>query len=180
MITENWTLFLDRDGIINERIIGGYVTTPNELIIRNDFVLAMKKIAKLFGHIFIITNQQGVAKGIMTEKDLTEIHHLLEEQLQKEGIFIDKIYYCPHLEGESCGCRKPAIGMAEKAKQDFPVIDFAKSVMIGDSLSDIAFGNRAGMKTVLIADSIPKTELDSLLMPDFYFTSIQEFAETIS
>lgn len=179
MITKNWTLFLDRDGIVNERIMGGYVKSPDELVIRDDFIAAMKKIANLFGRIVIVTNQQGVAKGLMSENDLNAVHQKLTDILLKSGISIDKIYYCPHLDGTKCGCRKPDTGMAEKAKQDFPAIDFQQSIMIGDSLSDILFGNRMDMKTVLISDIISKPEIGSSIMPDFYYQTMQEFADSI-
>ncbi|MDR2979197.1 MAG: HAD family hydrolase [Bacteroidales bacterium] len=174
------TLFLDRDGIVNERIMDGYVTSPEELVIRKDFIAAMKKLVPLFELIVIVTNQQGIAKGLMSEEDLEVVHQEMLEKLRKEGIFIDKVYHCPHREGTECGCRKPSVGMAEKAMEDFPSIDFQQSVMIGDSLSDILFGNKMGMTTVLISDSIPRPEIGSPMMPDFYFTTIQKFADTIS
>ncbi|MDL2309385.1 HAD family hydrolase [Bacteroidales bacterium OttesenSCG-928-C03] len=177
---KDWTLFLDRDGVINERIVGDYVKTPATLVLREDFVKGMKILAPLFRRTIIVTNQQGIAKDLMTEEDLVAVHQSLLQKLAQEGIFIDKIYHCPHLEGSHCGCRKPETGMAKQAKSDFPEIDFHKSMMIGDSLSDILFGNKLGMKTVLITNSIPKPELESPMVPDFYSPSIQQFAESIN
>lgn len=144
-----WTLFLDRDGVINERIPNDYVKSVKEFCFFSGVPLAMEKIEPIFGHIFIVTNQQGIAKGLMTENDLAKVHRHLKKTIENLGGRIDKIYYCA--EKSPSPCRKPNTGMAEQAKRDFPNIDFSRSVMVGDSASDIEFGNRLGMFTVFVA-----------------------------
>lgn len=154
---KTWTLFLDRDGVINERIPNDYVKTVKEFSFFVGVPLAMEKIESIFGHIFVVTNQQGIAKGLMTESDLAKVHRHMKKTIENLGGRIDKIYYCP--EKNPSPCRKPNIGMAEQAKRDFPTIDFSRSVMVGDSVSDIEFGNRLGMFTVFIetkGESLPK------------------------
>jgi len=90
----------------------------------------------------------------MTEKDLLDIHSNMLNILSDKNIEIDKIYYCPHdYEKGDCICRKPKIGMALQAKKDFPDIDFKKSIMVGDSISDIEFCNNAGMISILIDET---------------------------
>jgi len=144
-IDKNWTLFLDRDGVINRRIQGGYVAYWNEFEFLPGVLKALKILSPLFGRIFIVTNQQGIGKSMMTEGMLQEIHNRMLVEIQSHGGKIDGVYYCPALEEENSSNRKPAPGMAYKAKEDFPEIDLSHSIMIGDTESDVEFGIRAGM-----------------------------------
>jgi D-glycero-D-manno-heptose 1,7-bisphosphate phosphatase len=153
-INKSWTLFLDRDGVINKKIEGDYVRSWSQFEFLPNVIEALKILRSIFGRIIIVTNQRGIGRGLMTHKDLEVIHKNMLSILQKEKITIDKIYYCPHdYEKEICFCRKPNIGMGLQAKRDFPEIDFKKSIMVGDSLSDIEFGNRLGMFSILIGNS---------------------------
>lgn len=174
------TLFLDRDGVLNKQIIGSYVMHPDQLEIKDGVVEALQILQTLFERIVIVTNQQGIAKGLMTESDLHKVHQKLTDTLGKGGISIDAIYYCPHLDKSGCSCRKPDIGMAKAAQTDFPGIDFQKSVMVGDNLSDILFGKRCGMTTVLVGDKLPHIISEVNIMPDYFCTDLLEFAHLIS
>ena len=145
-----WSLFLDRDGVINEKLTGAYVKDFTEFKFKKDFLDIFPKIAPCFDYIFIVTNQQGIGKGLMTINDLEVIHNKMNEHLRALNGKIDKIYFCPHLVEENCSCRKPKPGMAHMAKKDFPAVDFKKAVLIGDSESDIEFGKSVGMKTIFI------------------------------
>ena len=149
-IDKSWTLFLDRDGVINKKLEADYVKTWSEFEFIEGVKEAINYFLKHFGKIIIVTNQQGIGKGLMTEQDLQTIHNKMLNQLKCCDAVIHAIMYCPHLASDNCICRKPNIGMALKAKELFPEIDFSKSVMIGDSLSDIEFGKNAGMHTILI------------------------------
>lgn len=153
-IDRSWTLFLDRDGVINKRLIDDYVKNIREFEFLPGVQEALAEFAKVFGRIFVVTNQRGIARGLMTEHDLHLVNEYMLAELQKAGGRIDKVYYCPHDRDENCGCRKPAIGMALKAKQDYPEIDFSKAIMIGDSPSDIEFGENAGMRTIYVANGL--------------------------
>jgi D-glycero-D-manno-heptose 1,7-bisphosphate phosphatase len=132
LINRDWTLFLDRDGVINRKIENDYVRNWSQ------FEFNMIKVFEL------------------------------------NGIHIDKIYYCPHdYEKEICNCRKPNVGLALKAKEEFPEINFRKSITVGDSLSDMEFGKSLGMLTVYInqdCSNFPN-------IADFCFTSLYEFAK---
>ncbi len=143
-------LFLDRDGVINKRIMAGYVKTPGDFVLIRGVKTAMKKFNRLFDTIVVVTNQQGIGKGLMTEEDLERVHQKLSAILRKSGGRIDAYYFCPDLATKEKSCRKPAITMALQAKKDFPEIDFAQSTMVGDSLTDMEFGKRLGMKTVFV------------------------------
>jgi histidinol-phosphate phosphatase family protein len=148
-IGNNWTLFLDRDGVINEKRENDYVKNWSEFTFINGSLEALSILSGLFRYIIVVTNQRGIGKGIMSENELNIIHARMLDLVLKNGGRIDRIYFCPEILDTSF-CRKPNVGMAVKAKNDFPEIDFERSVMIGDSKSDMEFGKRLNMKTVFI------------------------------
>ncbi len=174
-INKSWSLFLDRDGVINKRLENDYVKTLDEFEFIEGVPEALKLLPELFGKIIVVTNQQGIGKGLYSENDLDIIHHYMADEIEKHEGRIDKVYFSPHLAADKHDWRKPGIGMALQAKEDFPEIDFTKSVIVGDSLSDMQFGRNAGMKTVYINSTKIKDE-----KIDFCFTSLQEFAKAIS
>ncbi len=174
-IDKSWSLFLDRDGVINKRLLNDYVKTIEEFEFLPGVPEAIKFFKNIFAHVLVVTNQQGVSKGLMTENDLHKVHQYFVKELEKNGTRVDKIYYCTDLAGSGSLDRKPEIGMALKAQADFSDIDFSKSIMAGDSKSDMEFGRRAGMKTVFIGKKI---KFDKALV-DEQFQSLVHFAEQI-
>ncbi len=174
---KSWTLFLDRDGVINQRIPGAYIEYPSQFKFTKNCLEAMAIFNKSFGRIVVVTNQQGIGKGIMSESQLSDIHHFMKVSIEKSDGKIDQIYYCPELAKFSPECRKPKPGMAFQAKNDFPEIDFSKSVMVGDSVSDMEFGERLNMTTVLI-EGKEEENFDNKLI-DYRFLSLFEFAISI-
>jgi len=149
-IDNSWTLFLDRDGVINERIFSGYVQKPDEFVLRNDFGKIAAFLAQKFQLILVVTNQQGIAKGLMSERNLFDVHDYMIGQIEKVKGRVDHIYFASNAKGDILDRRKPNPAMAMEAKVSFPQIDFNKSIMIGDTDSDIRFGQELGMKTVLL------------------------------
>ncbi|PWH86259.1 HAD-IIIA family hydrolase [Brumimicrobium oceani] len=152
-IDKSWTLFLDRDGVINKKRDNDYVKTLDELEFLPGALEAISKLNKYFHKTVIVTNQQGIGKGLMTEEALEIVHQKVVSSIEEKGGKIDAVYYAPDLASPNNKLRKPNIGMAEKAKEDFPGIDFTKSIMIGDSTSDMEFGTNAGMVNVFISDT---------------------------
>lgn len=147
-IESDWTLYLDRDGVINKQILNGYVTDKTQLKLTDFIIDNISYFASNFNHIIIVTNQQGVGKGIMTENDLIEVNHYLVELLKKLGGRVDKIYYCTDLKSSNSLRRKPEVGMGEDSLNDFPSINKEKSIMIGDSNSDKLFAEKFGIKFI--------------------------------
>jgi histidinol-phosphate phosphatase family protein len=174
-IDGSWTLFLDRDGVINRRIINGYVKSIGDFDILQGVLEAINRLSQVFGRIIIVTNQQGIGKGLMTETDLDEIHKFLKDRTEKAGGRIDAIYHASNLAEEKSKMRKPGIGMAIKAKKDFPDIDFQKSIMLGDSEIDMEFGRRTGMITIFIGEMDKTIEKSA----DFTFDSLSDFSNTL-
>jgi histidinol-phosphate phosphatase family protein len=178
-INTEWSLFLDRDGVINERIPGDYVKNCAQFILLPGVVEAMKIFSELFGYIFVVTNQQGIGKGLMSKEELAVIHNFMTDEIEKGGGRIDRIYYCPHLESAHHHTRKPAPGMALQAKKDFPAIRFNHSIMVGDSISDMLFGKNLGMTTVFISDNLKQCR-EHFEIIDYCFSSLYEFAKFLA
>jgi histidinol-phosphate phosphatase family protein len=143
------TLFLDRDGVINRLRPNDYVKSWSEFEFLPGVFEALAKFSKQFKRIFIITNQRGVGRGLMSEDDLNEIHRRMVAEIVKQGGRIDKIYYCTDVSNLHPN-RKPNIGMALQAQHDYPEIDFSKSLMIGDSEGDMAFAKNSKMNSIKI------------------------------
>lgn len=143
-------LFLDRDGVINRRIVDGYVTTPEEFVL-DEAILPLLGMVREAGHIIVvITNQQGVGKGLMSQADLDEVHRHMNQQLtERLGFGVDHIYSCTSLASANDPRRKPSPGMLLEAIAEHN-IDPGSSWFVGDSRSDAAAGRAAGVQTVLI------------------------------
>ena len=163
-------VFLDRDGVINKKAPeGDYIKNWNEFIFLPGVKVAIRRLNKAGFLVVTITNQQGIAKGLMTEQDLKDIHTKMIEELKNSGAKIDGIYYCPHDEKDNCNCRKPKIGMFLKSFKDFKdvgiKISLSKSYMIGDSEKDIIAGKMIGLKTIKIGKYLKGADMvkDNLL-----------------
>lgn len=176
-VDKSWTLFLDRDGVVNQRPVDDYVKTPESFEFLPGVLEALKILSEKFGRIVIVTNQQGIGKNLMTESDLQAVHQKMLFEIEKAGGKIDKIYHCPDLAKSPENCRKPGLTMANHAKADFPEIDFRKSIMAGDTKSDLEFGRNAGMFPVLINTN--RSKLDSALF-DAEFQSLISFAQSLA
>ena len=175
LIKNSHNLYLDRDGVINEKIDNDYVKNWDEFIFINESLIAISILSEIFNKIFIVTNQRGIGKGIMTTKDLKLIHDKMISEIESNKGKIDRIYFCSDIQDSSFN-RKPNPGMALNSKNDFNDIDFNKSFMVGDQLSDIKFGKNLGMKTVLIGSLNP---ISDDLIPDFKFQSLLDFSKNI-
>lgn len=169
-INKDWSLFLDRDGVINRKLEDDYVKHWIEFEFIEGSVDAFKFLKTVFAHIVIVTNQQGIGKKLYRTEDLELIHKNMLYEIAFYGGRVDKVYFSPHLKSENHPSRKPGIGMALQAKEDFPAIDFSRSIIVGDSISDMEFGRNAGMKTIFIAE---KEISDPRI--DLCFSSLNEF-----
>jgi D-glycero-D-manno-heptose 1,7-bisphosphate phosphatase len=178
-IDKTWSLFLDRDGVINKRIVGGYVRSWDEFEFLPGVLDALKILSGIFERILVVSNQQGIGKKLMTDEEVEAIHVRMSEEIIKARGTIDKIYYCPLLEADRSIMRKPNIGMALKARKDFPEINFKRSVMVGDSISDMIFGRRLKMKTVLLSRDISLVRKGKDFI-DFVFVDLISFANYLS
>lgn len=169
----NKAFFFDRDGIVNRRLIDDYIKSIDEFEFIPAFLNIFRAVKQSNYLAVLVTNQQGIGKGLYSEADLTEIHKYMQDSLLIETNYnFDDIYYCPNLVSDNSECRKPAPGMLKLAaiKHD---IDFSVSFMIGDSISDVKAGKAVGCKTILIG----KYDKDEVLEADFIFSSLDEMVE---
>jgi D-glycero-D-manno-heptose 1,7-bisphosphate phosphatase len=142
-------VFFDRDGVVNKRIVGGYVTTWDEFELLPMIGETLREVARLGYKAIVITNQRGVGLGRMSETDLSAIHDKLQRHLQAEfGVQFDDIISCTDATDDSPR-RKPSPEMLYEAARKFD-IDLSKSWMIGDSHTDIEAGTKAGTKTAFL------------------------------
>lgn len=174
-IDNSWTLFLDRDGVINHDKDNDYIHNWEEFRFYDDTLEAMSLLSKKFGIIVVVTNQKGVGKGLMTLDDLNDIHSQMLSRIEEAGGRIDKTYYCTDLSDDS-PCRKPNPGMAHQAKHDFREINLAKSIMVGNRSSDMGFGRNAGMYTIFLATTHPETTYPDTQI-DLRFNNLLEFVQ---
>jgi D-glycero-D-manno-heptose 1,7-bisphosphate phosphatase len=145
--------FLDRDGVINRNApIGDYIRSVREFELLPGVANAIRVLNQMQFRVIVVTNQRGVARGLMTASDVEEIHESLRAQVNQSGAHIDAIYYCPH-EEDTCDCRKPATGMFLQALKDFPDIELTDSVVIGDSPSDMDAAKALGCDSFFIAET---------------------------
>jgi D-glycero-D-manno-heptose 1,7-bisphosphate phosphatase len=149
------TIFLDRDGVVNEKMPeGSYVTRWEEFHLLPGAAEAIARLNRAGRRVIVVSNQRGVALGLYAAADVEAIHARLQDELKARGAHIDAFYFCPHdfcPDGkDGCDCRKPQPGMFYAAQRAFPEIEAATSAMIGDSAVDVEFGKRLGMRTIFI------------------------------
>lgn len=176
-IDNNWTLFLDRDGVINHEMHKAYVNTWDEFKFYDGAKESFKIFAAKFKYIIIVTNQRGIGKGITKEENVRLIHQNMATEIAAAGGRIDAAYYCGDLDINSPN-RKPNTGMALQAKNDFPAIDFTKSVMVGNNSSDMQFGHGIGSKTILLLTTMAEVPAE-LTYLDASYATLKQFAETL-
>ncbi|MCX6368152.1 MAG: HAD family hydrolase [Armatimonadetes bacterium] len=144
-------VFLDRDGVLNVYLPGDYAKTPDELVLLPGVGVSVQKLRDAGFLTVLISNQQGVAKGLMTPSDLDAVTAKLRAE-----VALDAVYYCPHLKSEDCTCRKPKPGMLLQAAQEHG-IDLTQSVFIGDTPTDAQAALAAGVAFVLVLSGQSKT-----------------------
>ena len=142
------TLFLDRDGVVNVWLPGDYVKTWSEFRFNDGFLDFIGRYASFFRHIFIVTNQRGVGKGLMTMESLEDIHSRMLKAITDAGGRIDGIYVCTSVD-DADPMRKPNTGMALRIMKEYPDVSMERSFMIGDQPSDRKFADNCGMEFLL-------------------------------
>jgi D,D-heptose 1,7-bisphosphate phosphatase len=172
-IDASWTLFLDRDGVINMNLDKGFVETLEDFEFISGVLEAFYRMSEKFYKILVVTNQQSINRGLISHEDVQRIHEYMVYEVENARGKIDQVYYCPAMPHEQSFYQKPQPGMALEAQKDFPFIDFAKSIMIGDSISDMHFGRNLGMKTVYVGQQ--KLAFSDRLV-DMYVPSLLHFS----
>ncbi|MEM1321759.1 MAG: HAD family hydrolase [Bacteroidota bacterium] len=174
-----WTIFLDRDGVINRRIPGHYIDRWSDFEFLPGSLAAIRLLTRLGFRIVVVTNQQGVALGRLRITELEAVHEHMLRAIRQAGGAIAQVYYCPEAAADNPPCRKPNPGMAQQAQRDFPAIRFQQAFMVGDSASDIEFGQGLGMQTALIHTRFDEEQQLQVLKVRHCFKSLLGFANFI-
>jgi D-glycero-D-manno-heptose 1,7-bisphosphate phosphatase len=184
-------VFLDRDGVLIRDV--DHLTAASQMEILPGVPEALRRLRAAGWTVVVATNQSVVARGLVTEDGLRQIHRVLEQQLAARGAALDAIYYCPHHpQGAveryrlACDCRKPEPGLLLRAAKDLG-IDLAASAMVGDTASDVEAGRRAGCRTVLISPAGPRGPKEGGgtadgargAAPDYLAANLQEAAQWV-
>jgi len=165
-------IFLDRDGVLIQR--AELTWEKGQLRLSPKIVPFIRQLNNKNIPIIVVTNQPVVARGLISEKGVEDLHQILQNRLNKQGAFIDKFYFCPHHPEATlkkyrvvCDCRKPEIKLFKEAAKKFK-INLKKSIMIGDMTQDILAGKKAGMKTILVKSGYGGKDGKYAIKPDYY------------
>lgn len=169
-------VFLDRDGVINRKAPDGeYIRNWNEVEFIPGAVDAIVRLSSSGLRLFVVTNQRGIARRVVSESNVNVIHRRMLEIISKAGGSVTHIYYCPHDYSDNCFCRKPKPGMLMRAASEHGLL-LESSWMVGDTESDVEAGKSAGCKTLQIVEVEP---VAPLVRPDAYVPDLSSAASLI-
>ena len=144
-------IFLDRDGVINASPSAQkrYITSTDQFRFLPGVLPALRALHAKNKKVVVLSNQAGVGRGWMSASDLQAIHRDMRQRIRKAGGHLHAVYTCPHAPSAGCSCRKPKLGLFHRARRRFS-IDPKQSFLIGDNVTDIQLGKRAGCTTLLV------------------------------
>lgn len=178
-VAREWCLFLDRDGVINQQIVGDYVRSWRDFVWLPGAKSAIGALRKWAPRIVVVTNQQGIGKGLMSVDDVSLIHHHLQEDLAADDVELDAFQVCPHLVSDECPCRKPRAGLVLDWLAHNADIEGALSVVVGDSESDIKLAHEVATATGGCASIQIGVRSDAAAKADASFDSLWDFAVAV-
>ena len=153
-------VFLDRDGTIIED--AHYLSKPEQVKLIDGAADAIARINAVLVPVIVVTNQSGIARGILTAEDHERVTAHLNDMLEQRGAHIDASYYCPHAPEDGCDCRKPGTLLFRNAQKDNPSIDLSRALYIGDRFRDVEPALTLGGQGVLVASpETPRSEIDA-------------------
>jgi len=140
-------VLLDRDGTIIDD--PGYLDDPENLRLLPGAVEGMRRLSAAGLRLVVITNQSGIGRGVLTERQVASVHQRLREELTRSGVSLAGVYHCPHRPEDGCGCRKPARGLVDRAAADLSFSP-SETVVVGDKASDIGLAHALGVPGILV------------------------------
>ena len=147
MVLSGYTIFLDRDGTLNPD--PGYIRFPEQFDLFPGVAEALARLKRAGARLILITNQSGIARGLLSVRELEAVHLKLQDLLGTVGASLDAIYFCPHHPDDQCSCRKPNPGMIDRASREQQV-DLGRSYLIGDQTRDVELAKRVGVRSILV------------------------------
>ena len=178
-ILSGYTIFLDRDGTLNPD--PGYIKSPDQFELFPGVSEALARLKRAGARLIVVTNQSGIARGLLSRKDLDAVHMKLKRLLDGAGVTLDAIYFCPHHPDDGCECRKPNRGMIDQAVRECGVT-LDHSYLIGDHSRDIELAKRVGVRSILVTTGVVAQEEAERLkasgpVPDWIASSLAEAAD---
>jgi len=178
-ILSGYTIFLDRDGTLNPD--PGYIKFPDQFELFPGVPDALAKLKRAGARLILVTNQSGIARGLLSHDDLTAVHAKLNALLDPAGATLDAIYFCPHHPNDGCDCRKPRRGMIDQAVRERGV-DLERIYLIGDHVRDMELAKRIGARSILVTTGVVRPhEIEGLnataTTPDSIVSSMTDAAE---
>ncbi|MDH5726891.1 MAG: D-glycero-beta-D-manno-heptose 1,7-bisphosphate 7-phosphatase, partial [Nitrospira sp.] len=178
-ILSGYTIFLDRDGTLNAD--PGYITSPDQLELFPGVPETLARLKRAGARLILVTNQSGIARGLLSQDDLAVVHAKLKRILDGAGASLDAIYFCPHHPDDGCDCRKPNPGMIDQAVRERRV-DLERAYLIGDHVRDIELAKRIGARSVLVTTGVVRPQeserlKETALAPDWIASSMTEAAD---
>ena len=167
---EAYVLF-DRDGTLIDHV--HHLVNPTLVQTKSDLGQALKLLQNCDFKFGIISNQSVIGRGLATERDVESVNSRIIEFLKPLGIVIDFVYFCPHLPADGCSCRKPEIGLGQRAIDEHD-LDPSVSFMVGDQESDMIFGRNLGCKTIQFQGDGAKSAF-----ADYYSDTLEDAARWI-
>jgi D-glycero-D-manno-heptose 1,7-bisphosphate phosphatase len=155
-------VFLDRDGTLIDDV--GFPRRPELVRLKRGAAAALRCLAAANMRLVVVSTQSGIGRGLITADEAQAVHETFIVLMADEGVVLDGAKYCPHSPEVGCACRKPSPGMIIEAAQDLK-LDLGRSFMVGDKMSDIEAGERAGCRTVLLGSAVAGRR--SIHAPDF-------------
>lgn len=181
-------VYLDRDGTLN--VEDGYIRQLERLVLIPGAAQAVRRLNEAGVAAVLITNQSGAARGYYPESHILDLNNRLVSLLKNEGAYLDAVYYCPHLPDgtveeftSNCKCRKPEIGLVERACMDDKTLDENCSYVVGDKSTDVELAHNIGGKGVLVRTGYGEQVLDGTyqwpVKPDYVASEITEAIDWI-
>lgn len=177
---QEWCLFLDRDGVINRQIVGDYVRAWRDFEWLPEARTALTVLSRWACHLVIVTNQQGIGKGLMTRQNVDDIHENIQADLAAQKITLDGFQVCPHLASEVCVCRKPRPGLVLDWLAQNRSVEPTLSVVVGDSESDIQLARNVATAVGSCASIQIGGRGFSNISADASFDTLWDFARTVN
>ena len=171
-------VLLDRDGtLIVDR---HFIADPGAIALLPGAVEGLRRLAAAGIRRVVVTNQSGVARGLISPEALLEVHARLRALLGSQGVTLDAIFACPHREEDGCGCRKPNIGLALAAKRELG-LDLSRVVVAGDTPADLGLARTLAVPAFLVmTGSGPKTLAENVVPADFVVDDVHDLARIVS
>jgi len=165
-------VFLDRDGTICRDV--HYMSRPEQFELLQGVAEGIRIFNDLGLKVIVITNQSAIARGYLTEKDLTRIHNKMIEEISAKDARVNAIYYCPHHPDDGCDCRKPKIGLLKRAEKDLN-LNLKRCFLIGDRELDVKTAWNAGCTSIIV----PSPETEKSIKSDYILPNLHEAAKLI-